>query len=58
MTPYAGLSLADGGERSWRAGARWQVAPDVTLSLEGTRREATNDHAPEHGLTLRGALRR
>ena len=26
-------------------------------ALEGTRREAANDDAPEHGLRLRGALR-
>ena len=57
VTPYAGLSLAGGGERAWRAGARWQVAPAATLGLEGTRREAANDDVPEHGITLRGALR-
>ncbi len=57
VTPYAGLSLADGGGRSWRTGARWLVAPDVTFSLEGTRREPANDDAPEHGLMLRGTIR-
>ena len=58
VTPYAGLSLADGGARAWRAGARWQVAQDVTLGLEGTRNEAANDdEAPQHGLMVRGALR-
>ena len=58
VTPYAGLSLADAGERAWRAGARWQVAPDVTLGLEGTRNEAANDNdPPQHGLMLRGAIR-
>ena len=57
MTPYLGLSLADGSERSWRAGARWQVAPGFSVSLESTRREPANDDAPEHGLTLRGAFR-
>ncbi len=57
VTPYAGLSLADGGGRSWRTGARWLVAPDVTFSLEGTRSEPANDDAPEHGLMLRGTIR-
>ena len=58
VTPYVGLSLADGGGRAWRTGARWQVMPDLTLSLEGTRREAANDdEAPQHGLMLRGAIR-
>ena len=46
------------GARAWRAGARWQVAPDVTLGLEGTRNEAANDNdPPQHGLMLRGAIR-
>ena len=58
VTPYAGLTLADGGGRAWRMGARWQVMPDLTLGLEGTRREAANDdEAPQHGLMLRGAIR-
>ena len=56
-TPYAGLSLAGGG-RAWRLGARWNVAPDVTFGLEGTRRESGNDdEPPQHGLMLRGVLR-
>ena len=57
LTPYAGLGLAGEAGRSWRAGARWQVAPDASLSLEGTRREAANDDTSEHGLMLRGSLR-
>ena len=57
VAPYAGFGLAGEGERSWRAGARWKLGPDVSLGLEATRREAANDDAPEHGLTLRGALR-
>ena len=57
VTPYAGLSLAGGG-RAWRLGARWNVAPDVTFGLEGTRRESGNDdEPPQHGLMLRGVLR-
>ena len=58
VTPYAGLSLAGGGGRAWRLGARWNVAPDVTFGLEGTRSEPANDdEAPRHGLMLRGVLR-
>ena len=56
MTPYAGLGLAGEGERSLRVGARWKLAPDVTLGLEGTQRERTGAR-PEQGLTLRGAVR-
>ena len=58
VTPYAGVSLADGGERRLRTGARWAIAERATLGLEATRREAANDEAaPEHGVMLRGSLR-
>ena len=57
LTPYAGLGLTDGGGRTSRLGARWQAAPAFTLGLEGTRREAAGDAAPEHALMLRGAAR-
>ena len=57
-TPYAGLGLADGGSRAWRAGVRWQVAPEVSLDLEGTRTESANDNAaPAQGVMLRSAIR-
>ena len=55
-TPYAGLGLADGGSRAWRAGVRWQVAPDLSLDLEGTRSESAGA-APEQGVMLRGSVR-
>ena len=55
-TPYAGLGLADGGARAWRAGVRWQLAPKVSLDLEGTRGESAGS-PPEQGLMLRGAVR-
>ena len=56
-TPWAGLGLAREGERAWRAGARWKLAPDFTLGLEATRREPSTNAPPEHRLMLRGALR-
>ena len=56
VTPYAGLGLADGAGRAWRAGARWNVAPDVTLGLEGTHSESAGT-APERGVMLHGAMR-
>ena len=43
VTPYAGLALSDTGERTWRLGARWRVAPSISLNLEGTRGEPAND---------------
>ena len=55
-TPWAGLGLAREGERAWRAGARWKLAPRFTLGLEGTRHEPSTDDPPEHRLMLRGAL--
>ena len=57
VTPYGGLGLGGNGSRSWRLGARWQVASDRSVSLEGTRREVAKDDGPEHGLMLRGAWR-
>ena len=55
-TPYAGLGLAGNDARTWRAGARWAIAPEVTLGLEGTQSESA-DGAPEHGLLLHGSVR-
>ena len=57
VTPYTGLGLSGNGTQSWHMGARWQVAGDRSVSLEGTRHETANDDRPEHGLMLRGALR-
>jgi len=58
LTPYTGLGLTDGGARSWRMGARWQLAPAASVSVEGSLYEtAANDDGPAHGLMLRGALR-
>ena len=54
LTPFAGLSLGDGGGRVWRTGARWALGDSVNLALEGTHREAARDAAPEHrvGITV------
>ena len=57
LTPYAGLELAEAGERAWRLGASWKMAPESTLSLEGSRRESANGSAPIHELMLRASLR-
>ncbi len=56
LTPYAALGLAGDDARTWRAGARWSLAPDMSLGLEGTRSESAADPA-EHGAMLRGAVR-
>ena len=39
LSPYAGVALAAGGERSYRLGARFTLAQSLRLSLEGERRE-------------------
>ena len=54
-TPYAGLSLVEGGARAWRTGVRWTLGSSVALGFEGTRIEAGNDNA-EHGMMLKGAV--
>ena len=56
LTPYVGLTLADGG--AWRTGARWAIAPQATLALEATRAETAHDAgSSEHGVMLRGQIR-
>ena len=58
LTHYAGLSLGDGGARTYRAGTRWQLAPEATLSFEGARAEGTTGaEGPVNGLLLRAAVR-
>ena len=57
VTPYAGLGLAEAGDRTWRAGARWSLAPHLAMSLDATRREPANDDAPEHAGLFRLTLR-
>ena len=57
VTPYAGLGLAGEGAQWWRMGARWQLAPAASVSVEGSLYEAAIDDGPGHGLMLRGALR-
>ena len=59
LTPYAGVSLRDGGGRAWRTGWRWQFAPGASLSLEGVREEAPfAGIGARHAVMLRGTLRR
>ena len=52
-TPFAGLSLSDAGERTWRSGVRWTLGPDTAFGVEGRLREAVNDNAGEHGIGFR-----
>ena len=52
LTPYAGLSIGRGDSGSLRAGARWKLADDVSLDVEGAHHEDRGQ-----ALTLRAALR-
>ena len=47
-TPFAGLSLSEAGNRTWRSGVRWTLGPDVAFGVYGARREAGEDNAAEH----------
>ena len=51
--PYAGLSLGEGGARTWRGGVRWTLGQSLDLGLEGSRDEAANDNDPDHGIGFR-----
>ena len=54
-TPYGGLSLSGGGERTWRLGGRLEIGPAFHLSLESERRE-TDAGLAGHGVMLRFRL--
>ena len=55
LTPYAGLALGEAGDRTVRAGTRWQFGPDAVLSLEATRKTSDAGEA-DNQLRLRAAL--
>ena len=57
MTPFVGLALAGAGDRTWRTGIRWTLGSDLAFGVEGTRREAANDNAPDHGIAFHAATR-
>ena len=57
LTPYSGLSLAGEGARRYSLGSRLEIGSSLNLSLEGERREAAGDAAPDHGIMFRGQLR-
>ena len=51
--------LADGGARGWRLTSALLGDPRFEVNLDATRREPANDNEPpEHGVMLRGAVRR
>ena len=56
LTPYAGLALGEAGERTVRAGTRWQFGPDVVVGLDATRQTSDASEAANQ-LKLKAALR-
>ena len=52
-TPFAGLSLSDAENRTWRSGVRWTLGPDLAFGVEGALRESAGDNAGEHGVAFR-----
>ena len=57
LTPYTGLSLNDGGNRTLKAGARWNVADGATVGVEAAREEAAAQEKPTNAVMLRAAIR-
>ena len=55
LTPYAGVSVA-ADALTYRMGARTNLGPSFSLSLEGERRESPGG-VPVHGVALRGSVR-
>lgn len=56
LTPYAGLSVSDSGNGTYRLGSRFKMGERLSMSLEGDVRERVNA-APVHGVALRGTMR-
>ena len=53
ITPYAGMTLGENGDRKTRAGARWQLTPDAILAIEGSRHTSdANDATNEVGFRV------
>ena len=56
LTPYAGMTFGDAGNRTVRTGTRWQLGPDVVVGLEATRQTSDASESANE-LRLRAALR-
>ena len=56
LTPYAGLALAEHGDRALRLGLRYKLAATLSLALEAQRREG-NAQDDDNGVMIEGAFR-
>ena len=57
VSPYAGLTVAGGGVRTWRVGTRFRHDASLSLSLAGAGRENVGAAEPGHTVELRASLR-
>ena len=57
LTPFGGLSLSDGAQRTLRTGLRWNASESATVALEGTREENGDGETPANTLMLRAQVR-
>ena len=56
VTPYAGLSLGEGGSRTLRAGTRWKLSDEANLGIEAIRDEGANQRGAS-AVLFRAAMR-
>ena len=56
LTPYAGLALAEHGDRALRLGLRYKLAATLSLALEAQRREG-DAQDDDNGVMIEGAFR-
>ena len=56
VTPYAGLSVAEGGSRTLRTGTRWKLSDEATIGIEATRDQGT-DQRGTSAVRFRAATR-
>ncbi|MCY3623787.1 MAG: hypothetical protein OXH68_19025 [Gammaproteobacteria bacterium] len=57
ITPFASMMLRDNAGRVWRAGARWRLTDDASLSLEGVHAANGQGAGIDRGIRLQGSLR-
>ena len=53
VTPYGGVTLAQGGTQQYRLGGRWVVEDGLTLNLEGAHQQPGGQTPADTGLLLR-----
>ena len=57
VTPYAGVTLSDGAQRTLRGGLRWNASQSATMALEAERQDEGEDASPTNAVMLRARVR-